>query len=431
MPDRLTYRPTTPVFLFLSILVGMAACGLLGSDDNERKLLNVTAVSAVEVFLEVRAFPGAEISIERDGEEIYSFLMSRPDTLLTDSGLLPATDYRWTAVTKNGLNRTETRRAATLDTTSSEFTWETFTFGEHSSSVLRGISIIDENNIWAVGEIYMNDSTGQADSDAYNAAHWNGNNWELKKLQFYTFCNQTSTGSYPATSVTAFSEDDIWISSASQITRFDGIEQKVIDCIPASANKLWGDDTTRVFAVGSNGSLAHYNGQSWQKIETGTDLDVYDIHGNEEQGVVAIAAKRSESRDKKILRIKDNLKIESLSTSPIPFSIHGIWFDASGVTYIVGSGLFIKPDVDSTAPWKPMHQNITPYYLEAIDANGLNDIVTVGAFGEFLHFNGAKWISFQQQFDGNLLGDVAIQGNTTVAVGFEGRQAFITIGIRK
>jgi len=171
-----------------------------------------------------------------------------------------------------------------LDTTSQEFTWETFTFGEHSSSVLRGVSVIDENNIWVVGEIYMNDSTGLADSDAYNAARWDGNKWELMKMQFYTFCNQPNTGSYRATSVTAFSEDDIWVSSASQITRFDGIEQKEINCIPTSVNKIWGFDTTKTFAVGSHGSIAHYNGQSWQKIETGTDLDFYDIHGNEEQG---------------------------------------------------------------------------------------------------------------------------------------------------
>ena len=44
------------------------------------------------------------------------------------------------------------------DTTSHNFTWETWTFGEHSSSVLNDVAIIDENNIWAVGEIYMNDS---------------------------------------------------------------------------------------------------------------------------------------------------------------------------------------------------------------------------------------------------------------------------------
>ena len=54
------------------------------------------------------------------------------------------------------------------DTTSHNFTWQTWTFGEHSSSVLYDVVIIDENNIWAVGEIYLSDSLGQPDPHAYN-----------------------------------------------------------------------------------------------------------------------------------------------------------------------------------------------------------------------------------------------------------------------
>ncbi len=431
MFDHLTYRLTTPAFLFLSLLVGMAACGLLGSDDDDRKLLSITPVSAVEVFLEVRAFPGAEISIERDGEEIYSFRMSRPDTLLTDSGLLPATDYRWTAVTKNGLNRTETRRAATLDTTSQEFTWQTFTFGEHSSSVLRGVSIIDENNIWAVGEIFMNDSTEQSGSNIYNAAHWNGNTWELKKIPYYFEEEAFFT---EIRSVIAFDTDNIWYGIANMI-HWNGFDYVPIDVstnvFDARINSMWGKSRENFFIGGNSGNIAHYNGQNWQKIETDTDLDFYDIHGNEEQGVVAIAAKRLVNSKKSILRIKDDQQTETLSSGGIPYSIHGIWFDDSGVTYLTGRGIYRKPDVNSSAHWQPIHEGITDNYLQAIDANGLNDIVVVGDFGEFLHFNGATWKSFQQEFDGNLLLDVTIHDNIVVAVGLEGRQAFVTIGIRE
>ena len=46
------------------------------------------------------------------------------------------------------------------DTTSHNFTWQTFTFGEHSSSTLYDVAIINDSSIWAVGEIYMNDSLG-------------------------------------------------------------------------------------------------------------------------------------------------------------------------------------------------------------------------------------------------------------------------------
>jgi hypothetical protein len=51
-----------------------------------------------------------------------------------------------------------------IDTTSHNFNFQTWRFGEYSSSTLYDVAIIDENNIWAVGEIYLNDSTGQARS---------------------------------------------------------------------------------------------------------------------------------------------------------------------------------------------------------------------------------------------------------------------------
>ena len=49
------------------------------------------------------------------------------------------------------------------------------------------IANIDENNIWAVGEIYMLDSLGNHDPHAYNAVHWDGLNWEMLRIFFPRF----------------------------------------------------------------------------------------------------------------------------------------------------------------------------------------------------------------------------------------------------
>ena len=57
-----------------------------------------------------------------------------------------------------------------MDTTSHNFTWDIDTLG--ISGTLRDVQIIDENNIWVVGEI-------ETDTATYNAAHWNGNDWEM------------------------------------------------------------------------------------------------------------------------------------------------------------------------------------------------------------------------------------------------------------
>ncbi len=57
------------------------------------------------------------------------------------------------------------------DTTSHNFEWQITYLGEGASSYLKDVAIIDENNIWSVGEIYLKDSTGQYIHPPYNGVH--------------------------------------------------------------------------------------------------------------------------------------------------------------------------------------------------------------------------------------------------------------------
>tara|TARA_R110000868_G_scaffold259361_16_gene517564 strand:- start:33543 stop:34769 length:1227 start_codon:yes stop_codon:yes gene_type:complete len=407
------------------------SCGLF--NKNEIEFFEVTTISSVEVALEICGDSGDKISIERDGNEIFSFRMSRKDTVVYDSGLNPNTSYIWKAINKSSRrDKNKERQATTLTTTSSDFTWQTFSFGDHSSSTLYGVSIIDENNIWAVGEIYRNDSTGQSDDDRYNAIHWNGSEWVLKRIPYIY---QGTPFYNPIQSIFSFNVNSIFYVG-NGVIHFDGSKYEPKEIAqelwgPNRMNEIWGVSSQDFHIVGNNGSIAHYNGETWQKIESSTELDIEDIHGNEEQGVVAVASKRFETLDKEVFRIKEGQTIEFLSTEGIPFSIQGIWFDKTGVAYVVGSGMYKKPSLDSSIAWKGFHQPITNNYLQAIDANALNDIVVSGDFGELLHFNGEKWKSFQPLFDGNLLYDIDIEQNVIVAVGYEGNKAFIAIGFRE
>ena len=135
------------------------------------------------------------------------------DTLLYVDSLLPKQTYKFKAEATNyQLQASNELTAATMDTTSHNFTWQSWTFGEHSSSVLYDVAIIDENNIWAVGEIYLYDSLGVPDPHAYNAVHWDGTEWELKRIYFYTICGQQSLSSYPAKAIWIFNDNEIWIA---------------------------------------------------------------------------------------------------------------------------------------------------------------------------------------------------------------------------
>ena len=157
------------------------------------------------------------------------------------------------------------------DTTSHNFTFQSWTFGEHSSSVLYDVAIIDENNIWAVGEIYMNDSLGNPDPHAYNAMHWDGHSWALKRIYFPTVCGSLNFTPYPAKAIYPFINGEIWIGSTGDkiVTLIDSIQSNQF-CLPSSVsmsiNRFWGINSANLFVVGNNGNIAHYNGITWQQI---------------------------------------------------------------------------------------------------------------------------------------------------------------------
>jgi hypothetical protein len=79
---------------------------------------------------------------------------------------------------------------------------------------LSDVAIIDENNIWAVGAVYLYDSLGNIDQNVYNAIHWDGNNWTVKRI------STLNRGQYDATvlnAIVAFSAKDIWVSDGAPI----------------------------------------------------------------------------------------------------------------------------------------------------------------------------------------------------------------------
>jgi hypothetical protein len=303
--------------------------------------------------------------------------------------------------------------------------------------VLYDVAIINDTLVYAVGEIYKKDSLGNWDPLPYNLVKWNGQRWQLLRIQFYTFCGQVGTGSYPAKSIFAFGPDNIWIGmNGSQVVRWNGQAQSLPECTPVSINKLWGENPNSIWAVGDNGQIAHYDGVRWKRIESGTTLDVYDIYGSRnlrtgETEIYAVAAKQFVTFDRRILRVRSS-GVEAVSDSTIPYSLHGVWLKGGGPYYVVGSGIYRKRDPMRAGPWQWLHPGVTPYYTYAIRGNDVNDVFICGSYGELLHFNGIQFRSYQNTpgFSAIEFYEVSCLGNLVVTVGYIQSRAVVVIGRR-
>ncbi len=371
--------------------------------------------------------------------------LNTKDTLLYIDSLYPNQTYRYQVsgiwypkvdsqqvVTSNELT------AATMDTTSSSFTFEMFTFGgEIGSSVLYDVAIINENNIWAVGDIWIKSDTTSTGYIKYNAVHWDGNSWDFKRLR----TNSCGGVEYPPIkTILGFSADNILFAHIDgSITHFNGIEF-INDCslisqLNGSANKIWGLSKDDYYVVSGNGFIAHYNGINWTKIESGTKLDFHDIYGatdpkTGEQQILAVCS-RNLPLDKGIYRIQGNTATQ-ISSAPIQWELYALWFIPNRHYYVIGNGIYEKKYLSDTL-WKDNRFDITNYATTEIRGNDLNDVFVSGAFGEFLHFNGFSWKSYINEtgwFSGSY-GSTAVKDNLVITVGYEGAQAKILMGYRQ
>jgi hypothetical protein len=422
------------VVLVLCFLILVLSCNTTEPPPPERTItLTLDDVSLTEVWLKLTIsnlqLP-ATLSLKQNDQTRKTISLVSSDTLLYIDSLLLNTTYSFQAFSIQPQVSSNKLQVTTMDTTSHNFTWQTWTFGEHSSSVLYDVAIIDENNIWVVGEIFMNDSLGQPDPTFYNVAHWNGQEWELMKILY-------AGGIWVIRTIFAFNENDVWFSAFIIYNGQNFVELPIPNVLIGwRINKFWGSSSNDLYIVGNKGNIVHYNGTSWQKIESGTEVDIHDIwgsvdNGTGEQTILAIASFQNYGIGMDLIKI-DGLSASKLDTSGLRIAQSSVWFKGNKNIYVVGDGVFYKKYLND--PRWQQDETHPLLFKRRIRGNDWNDIFIVGDFGVVSHYNGKTWHHYRGNELPNLNGSyysVSFSGNIVTAVGdLDNGQAIILRGNR-
>lgn len=324
------------------------------------------------------------------------------------------------------------------DTTSHNFVFQIDTLGEGNSSLLNDVFIIDENNIWAVGEIYLKNANGQPDPTPYNAAQWDGTRWNLHR--FYYRDDQNNLLLFtPIRGVFAFGANDVWFAAGS-VFRWNGnfIQSYLLRSTILSGfetiEKLWGTSNSNLYGVGNAGTIVHFNGSSWQKLASGTAVDIQDIWGavdakTGQPTILAVASLVNYGRALNLLQIQ-GATITPLDTTGLQIAESSVWFEPGKAYYIGGDGLFKKTGITEKT-WSIAYK--PSIYIDRVRANSSNDVFLCGSYGFLAHYNGLTWKnytdkevpSFYSRYKG-----LAVRRNLIVAVGWLEEQAVILRGKR-
>jgi len=156
--------------------------------------------------------------------------------------------------------------------------------------------------------------------------------------------------------------------------------------------KIWGTSSNDIYAVGDYGNIAHWDGKRWTKIESGTDVSLRDIYGNNLSDDIYIVGHEDVNRLKSVLlHLKDG-KVETVwetgnfeDKDPYGTSLRNLYIKDNWL-FTLGKR-YIKENIKLKTKAKRI-TNILYDMVYEFKGTDKNDIYSFTDFGEIFHYNG-------------------------------------------
>ncbi len=310
------------------------------------------------------------------------------------------------------------------DTTSHNFIWKTETLGD-AGSVAFDVAIVNDTNIWVVGEFYKRKARTDGGDSIFNAANWNGKSWKLILIPIKTFSGNLSPA---ALRTVCLIKNEIWVTgdAGGYAVLKDNLWNTNFNNIgSATTIRIWGHSPDNIYFIGSNGNITHYNGTTFTKMETGTDVSLTDIYGTPDGKEVWVCGEDENKGNSVLLRKNSVNSWEKLyeKTANDPEAkydsfLSTLWTAGNGEFWVAGFAKgIIRHSYSNTLDEKVENfgRKNYPYRMRG---SGTNNVFMVGDGAMIWHYNGSTWKYYNEIFSGNdRLYSVAVSKNKMVAVG--------------
>ncbi|MBU1098754.1 MAG: hypothetical protein KKB34_19955 [Bacteroidetes bacterium] len=334
------------------------------------------------------------------------------DTTIIDynnsDGLLLDTEYSYYSVRLDSLGMPEDSSnivsGRTLAATSHDYEWQEIVLGEFQS-VLYDVWGTDENNVYAVGTVILNDT-------AYGIIKWNGIEWLPEK----------KIGGINA--IYGFAENDIWAVGAS-VYNYDGISWNRVDgktvnnrSVPldsvlfnnGSYTSLWGTSSNDLYFGNLGGKIIHWDGIKASVFRENPNSYISDINGTGSgkmwivgRGNSPFVSNYSHSGWN---QIQEDQIIGNYNKSVYPFS---------NTDLVIGGNSLIS-FINNNWNYENVQMHGSIFKLRG---TGSNNIFGVGAYNSIYHFNGVDWINYDNLVtpEGGILYGLHVEEKTVFIVG--------------
>ncbi|MDY6834697.1 MAG: hypothetical protein SVY53_07880 [Chloroflexota bacterium] len=195
-------------------------------------------------------------------------------------------------------------------------------------------------------------------------------------------------------------------------------------------NAIWGSAMDDIFAVGSHGTILHYDGNSWTPMDSGTPLDLNDVWGTSGTDVFAVG------NDETILHFNgwSWSKMETMElihqydtfiTTTPAFSFSGVWGSSHQDVFVVGGMTRYGSSMSSIwhyngTSWEEQDY-VSGSMLYDVCGTSSDNVFAVGrgtSGRSIMHYDGDSWSSMSSDFTGTLKAGWGSSSSNVFAVGY-------------
>jgi len=180
-----------------------------------------------------------------------------------------------------------------------------------------------------------------------------------------------------------------------------------------------------LYIIGSKGSIAHFNGSDWSKIESGTTSNLIDIWGTQEGNTIWICGVNNDYGISTLLKIKDgisevifegssNTKSNGYYVGPVS----SLWSDNDYRVFLMNwGGICLQKNSDKLF----LEKRIAAFGNMGLgmDGSSYNNVFTCGQrlIG---HWNGVNFSEYQElQTPQRTLMSINVKSDIICSVGFD------------
>lgn len=331
------------------------------------------------------------------------------------------------------------------DTTSHNFTvTRVDTLGDLFSEAL-GVDILDENNIWVVGLFTKGiDSINSHTDSNYNAAHWDGQRWNMLRIPMYGY-NNTGPSPQELVGVKVFNDSSMFvISKYNSHARWDQKKWTSYYVNVGPLEHLWTRSSNDIYFAGSEGRATHWDGQTFTKMTTGiTNPPLKDIWGDDDEVYATGHSTYTPDGADHVLLYSNNTTSWQIVQKYTPtFENRGSMLSVykadnhSKLWMLGGKNSGSVWEITSLFPFETKEVfNINyrtllfiPYLIRG---NADNDLFVVSAInGELIHFNGSTWKMLEPSLHNSSNQGFASKKDIYVIAGYTFDRAVVVMGRR-